>query len=958
MITDYHAKFFAHALLRSSTEDGIGKISRSLFDAAVDLNPHQIDAALFALQSPLSKGVILADEVGLGKTIEAALVLCQFWAERKRRLIIVCPASLRKQWNIELFEKFNIPSMILESKNCNELKSKGITNPFVQNNVIICSYQFLHNQKELAKTVKWDLAIIDEAHKLRNAYRASNVLGQSIKWALEDTKKLLLTATPLQNSLMELFGLCSIIDDFIFGDSKSFRHLYVNDEDLKGLKARLKGFCKRTLRSQVLAYIPFTNRRAITIRFEQADKEYKLYQDVTDFLQRPDSYAVPTSQKTLITLVLRKILASSSFALIATLETIKKRLELIRDNQPIQVSLVQELLEDESLDMEELEEIEDTESILAEEEEKENLYSQESSQERLKQEIALLSGFIEQATSIQVDSKTQRLKEAIEQGFVEAKKMKALKKVIVFTESRRTQAYLKKYLDQNGYAGKTVVFNGTNTDPESKNIYDQWREKNKDSGRISGVVTADRRNAILDHFRDEAEILIATESAAEGINLQFCSLVINYDLPWNPQRIEQRIGRCHRYGQIHDVVVINFLNERNEVDRRVYELLEYKFKLFDGVFGSSDEVLGSLESGVDFEKEVLKIYQDCRKPEEIQLAFNVLQLKMEAEIKSRLKETKEILIEHFDQDVHDRLKVHLDQTREHLGRMENRFWKVTQNVLNKNAIFEEKYHQFELQKVTANCLKGTYHLISKQKNKKNIEGYYLYRMSHPLGEHVLDSAIKKNTPLVELSFDMTHHPAHITVVEELKGKKGWLILSKLTIESYDKDEYLLFNAFDDQGNQIHPEVCEKLFDCEAMEKPIGLTEEIKSQLENDARIHTSATLESAFERNNHFFKEECDRLFRWSDDLMLSAEKELKDTKLQLRELNRQFRLATNQQERLELELKVKEVSKKQRDQRQRIYDVEDEINLKRDGLIDQLKAKIAQKTQSETLFMIRWSVV
>ena len=206
-----------------------------------------------------------------------------------------------------------------------------------------------------------------------------------------------------------------------------------------------------------------------------------------------------------------------------------------------------------------------------------------------------------------------------------------------------------------------------------KKIYENWLAANKDTGRISGVQSADRRNAILDHFRDAAEIFIATEAAAEGINLQFCSLVINYDLPWNPQRIEQRIGRCHRYGQEHDVVVINFLNERNDVDRRVYELLEYKFKLFGGVFGASDEVLGALESGVDFEKEVLKIYQECRRPEEIKSAFSALQKKMDEEIQSRLKETREILIEHFDQDVHERLKVHLDQTREHLGQMERRF---------------------------------------------------------------------------------------------------------------------------------------------------------------------------------------------------------------------------------------------------------------------------------------------
>src|SRR5512135_3009284 len=124
-------------------------------------------------------------------------------------------------------------------------------------------------------------------------------------------------------------------------------------------------------------------------------------------------------------------------------------------------------------------------------------------------------------------------------------------------------------------------------------------------------------------------IMIATEAAAEGINLQFCSLVVNYDLPWNPQRIEQRIGRCHRYGQKHDVVVINFLNAKNEADQRVHELLEEKFNLFTGLFGASDEVLGSIESGVDFERRILDIYQQCRTPTEIDAAFQTLRKELD-----------------------------------------------------------------------------------------------------------------------------------------------------------------------------------------------------------------------------------------------------------------------------------------------------------------------------------------
>ena len=188
------------------------------------------------------------------------------------------------------------------------------------------------------------------------------------------------------------------------------------------------------------------------------------------------------------------------------------------------------------------------------------------------------------------------------------------------------------------------------------------------------LTAMDMRTALIEHFRDHAPIMIATEAAAEGINLQFCSLVINYDLPWNPQRIEQRIGRCHRYGQKHDVVVINFLNERNEADRRVHELLTEKFSLFNGVFGASDEVLGTIESGVDFEKRILAIYQECRTPDEIDAAFKALQDEMDEQIRARMDDTRRALLEHFDEDVHARLKLRLETTRAQLDRVGRKFW--------------------------------------------------------------------------------------------------------------------------------------------------------------------------------------------------------------------------------------------------------------------------------------------
>ena len=242
MTTDYHAKLFAHELSRRHSVADAEKIAGTLLDAQVDLNPHQVEAALFAFKSPLSKGAILADEVGLGKTIEAGLVLSQKWTEGRRRILVIGPANLRKQWAQEIEEKFFLPTLILEARNYNKMVKDGVSRPFEQGAIVICSFHFAARKADELMVTPWDLVVIDEAHRLRNVYRRDNRIGRALKTALANAPKVLLTATPLQNSLMELYGLVSIIDDYAFGDAKSFRAQYTRlagDGLFNELKARL-----------------------------------------------------------------------------------------------------------------------------------------------------------------------------------------------------------------------------------------------------------------------------------------------------------------------------------------------------------------------------------------------------------------------------------------------------------------------------------------------------------------------------------------------------------------------------------------------------------------------------------------------------------------------------------------------------------------------------------------------
>ena len=959
-ITAYHAKYFAHDLTRRAT-GGMDRLSMSLFDAAVDLNPHQIDAALFALESPLSKGVVLADEVGLGKTIEAGIVLCQYWAERKRRLLVVCPASIRKQWALELEEKFNLPITILDAKTYRELQRTGSA-PLQEKAVLILSFHYAYRLREELKSLAWDLVVIDEAHKLRNAYRPSNKVGQGIRWATEDCRKILLTATPLQNSLLELYGLSTLIDERLFGDVNAFRTRYASaGSNLADLRQRLSSFCKRTLRNQVTEYIQYTERRAITRPFTPTDNEHALYEAVSAFIQRPGSYALPERQRHLTALILRKLLASSSPAIAATLDKLRTRLEALRDERVRDDSeFAQQLVESEDIDDDLLDE------ILVEDEDAETteLSPAAIDRKKLRDEIDELQRLADWARGVGTDTKSQTLLQALAIGFDEMAKTGARRKALVFTESRRTQEHLRDFLETSGYRGQVVLFNGTNGGTETTAIYESWRKKNADTGRATGSRDVEVRTAIIEHFRDEASIMLATEAAAEGLNLQFCSLVINYDLPWNPQRIEQRIGRCHRYGQKHDVVVINFLNERNEADKRVLELLTEKFNLFSGVFGASDEVLGTIESGVDFEKRILAIYQECRTPSEIDAAFKTLQADMDETIRARMDDTRKLLLEHFDEDVHRRLRLQLEEAKAQLDRFGKRFWSLTRYMLDKRARFDESALTFNLERPPREDIpRGRYHLISKSGPRAPETGgddrdSFLYRLSHPLGEHVVDEAKQIPAPPARVVFDVTRHPTRIHVIEALKGHSGYLILTRLAIESFEREEHLLFSGFDEGGKPLDQETMEKLFGLGA--RVTGETDipvAVAGRLAAESERHAKATLSRSLEQNSVHFNQAREKLERWSDDMVLSAEKALADTKEQIKALRRQARQATTLDEQHAIQQKVLTLEKQQRRQRQDIFKVEDEIIQKRDSLIESLERRLAQRSATDTLFTIRWAV-
>ena len=954
IITTHQAKYIANYLTRRLPANDINKLTASLQDAQVDLTPHQVEAALFAFKSPLSKGAILADEVGLGKTIEAGIILSQHWAEHKRKLLIICPANLRKQWSSELQEKFSLESIILEKRSFDVMLETGNLNPFATDKIVICSYQFAKTKAPYIKHTDWDLVIIDEAHRLRNVYKPTNKISNIIKSAIEPCKKILLTATPLQNSILELYGLVSIIDDYIFGDLKSFKTQFghtLDENDYNELRQRLQPICKRTLRRQVLEYIKYTKRVAILQEFFPSKDEQALYDMVSEYLQRPKLYALPNSQRQLMTLILRKLLASSTYAIHDTFCSLIARLEAKLQNQETrnleEIYIDFDGSDDEWIDEEEVEEGEVQELL------------HPSDIEGIKKEIANLIVFRDLAAKIKKNSKAEQLFTALDKGFEQLDSLGANKKALIFTESRRTQEFLYELLEERGYKGKVVRFNGTNTDSQSTKIYKTWLEKHKGSHKITGSPTADRRAAIVDYFREEGTIMIATEAAAEGINLQFCSLIVNYDMPWNPQRIEQRIGRCHRYGQKFDVVVINFLNKANAADVRVYELLDQKFQLFNGVFGASDEVLGSIGNGLDFEKRIAQIYNECRTTAEIEDAFDALQVELQAEISDKMLKARSTLLENFDESVQEKLRINLAQSLKNLDVFEKRLWMLATYALHNDAKFDEGDYRFTLNSGTP--FDGCYFISSERATKSSTTSFdkaQPFRVGCPLAQAIIEDSINALTPCVEVVFDYSSNEGKTTLLEELVGKSGWMRVEKVSIDSFEQEDHLLLSCYTDEGVGIYPDVAERMLmlPAKVLVKATPSTF-VTEKLIDGITMQKSSIAEQSTLRNEVFFEEEMDKLDTWAGDMKVALEREIKDLDAEIKLRKSNAKKLTHLAEKVAEHRIIKELENKRAEKRQNLYEAQDEVDARKETLLTKVERMLEQKIEQTELFTIKWKV-
>jgi ERCC4-related helicase len=941
--THYHSLFWAHRL----TLSGFGQDAfvRSLSTAKVEMKPHQVDAALFALESPLAKGAILADEVGLGKTIEAGLVIAQRWAERRRRILLIVPASLRKQWAQELQSKFGIPSVILDAKVVRDQeRTNKSAKPFERTDaVVIVSYEFADKKIDSIGTIQWSLVVIDEAHRLRNVHRKSgSARAKRLKQALGGESgpfRVLLTATPLQNSLLELYGLVSIVDEHVFGDEAAFKANYVGraagSSGLLMLRDRLRPVMRRTLRRTVLdaGHISFTKRNLHLETYQPADNEHKLYLGVSSFLKRDDTILFGDRNNPLVLMGYQKILGSSTYAIAQTLDSSIRTLKRRHRASLMDVADIE------------------TEDELSEESEwDEDDDEVEVDPVKLQAEIAELTALRDLANSIGPNAKGDALADTLPRILDEIVAKEGARKAVIFTESVRTQSYLRDLLEARGFRGEIALLNGSNNDPDSRATYEAWRKKHEGTDALSGSRTADMKAAIVDAFRDHKTILIATESGAEGINLQFCSLVINFDLPWNPQRVEQRIGRCHRFGQKIDVTVVNLLNLKNRAEERIHELLSSKFRLFEGVFGASDQVLGVLGDGIDFEARVLAIVQKARTKEEVDAEFDKLQSELDESIRADMAAARQTAIDNLDTSVVQKLKDRDGEIKGVLDEFERALLTLVRAEEPGARFHDGEQRRFDLEGRT----------WTTEWRETEAPGVAFLRLTDGnLAAELVARAKQRDLPPASVTFHYDQRgPGQLADVAQHIGAKGWLRVAKVTFQLADEPiQRLVLAVVADDGRTIEPGTAERLFFL-----PGDLSGGLLADPGDEVGMAAEQQLKEAVQEVERFagaqFDAKSQQLNRYAADMERGLDNEITDLESRVKELREQSRdPALALDEKLKLQREASRLDR-QRDELMadrfaRKRKIQDEV----DKMLDRVAESLKVEPLVEPLFAIRWEL-
>ena len=822
-----HRRYYAEDLVRLRRAGEKRRYAASQRRGRIDPNPHQVEAVTFALRRIPEGGCILADEVGLGKTIEAGLVMAQLLAEGATRILIVLPRPLLGQWQNELYTLFGIEAREAADGDV-DVSADG---------VYLAGREYAGGRagyEKLSATPPFDLCIIDEAHEMfAGIYRRFDRYGvydeesshaqtaHRVRRLIGASPILLLTATPIQNSLLELWGLIQYIEPTgtLLGSLPTFSQLFCADGDARRvaleqseeLRRRLGSVVKRTLRRQAQEFLdkPFVGRRAELFEYSMSAEERALYDDVTEYLLQPSLCAFQGRSRQLLLLSFHRRMASSTAALAQSLEKVAERLRRMLDGVALAelpnaaAVFLADLEEDLGGIPEEAEAgTEDDEPVAP-------------TAEAIQAELALVRNFVRRARDLPHDSKAESLVTAVRAA---TNREDSREKIVIFTESLTTQAYLRDLLTER--AGLTesdiTLFRGTNASPRANQALQRWRQEvgAQLAPHMQPSPTVAMRLALIHEFSTSSKVMISSEAGAKGLNLQFCDTVINYDLPWNPQRIEQRIGRCHRYGQEKDVTVINFLARDNEAERLTFDILTSKLNLFGEVLDMSDAVLGSGELatalGPDFEAQLKRIWERSRSVQEVEAELRQLRDSIDerrTELELVRNRTIGLIESRLDESVREVFRQIHEELPATLAEFDAELERVLIGYLDASSIPYDRGEADGRRAITIppsptlpdGISAGLTVALGSARDLGEIESLHA---AHPLIEAAVDEARLAGAGEFCVRFELTDDAPE--ALKQRRGSRGRLALTRVSHRGFEREDRLKVTAVFEDAEVLRP----------------------------------------------------------------------------------------------------------------------------------------------------------
>ncbi|MFX1530285.1 MAG: SNF2-related protein [Promethearchaeota archaeon] len=953
---------------------------KCITNSRLSLMPHQINVT-HRLSEEHFPRIILADEVGLGKTIEAGIYIKEMMARNlSERILIIVPASLVQQWKFELENKFNLNFTVYDGKKIKELKQNGhlksadlLQNPFYYDNLIICSLQFARNRKyiELLSKISWDIVIFDEAHHLRryliNATtgRHRETLNYELARNLSSTCEslLLLTATPLQLNSFELYSLIELIHPEIFSSYSDFEHFRknlpfinllitninqidkLNNFEVKSTLKLLKNLRyvnKNSTDNEVLSKLndesfkinlfkkieadhtlskliirnrkknifqeEFLNKRIVnTIIVNPTREELDVYNEIRLYLAQIYNSSISTKNVGLgfVITTLQKLLTSSKYAILKSLE---RRLEQITRYKDIFLNLDDIIEEDpEFFELELEEEFLDSESFddlkekLTEKqiEESLNIFNQEK----------ILKEFYNKLKQIPYDSKSDKLIEILDQIYSNNPN----EKVIVFTQFVDTLKFLKRLIEnQENWYFIEVFYGG---------------------------LDKQQKDEAVERFRNRQgfSILLSTEIGGEGRNFQFCRTLINYDLPWNPMKLEQRIGRVDRIGQeSREIYIYNFYMEGTVETDIVYALIK-RINLFEESIGILEPIIGRVEKDL---KNVIFAESDGKKRKKLNEFYRTLdeEIKKAKEIEMQLDDLmidkKSFQMEGLISSLASCIDVKLTHNElfllmNYFLNLENNRYGFMENIKTDLVKTEELDNVMTKIKVSDIILKNLrYRLLDEYIGTFNLEfarereEIDFFALGHPLINAVLDfcrdDSFKGTYTILEIRKQKI--PKNFNL-ETILQKEFYLFIFIVKFQGYIIESQMVPIVIDETGKEIK-NLESLILDIENYEKIFLFNKEIKNiNLESNFIHPLQENAKKIIKSKTSIWKEEVRKL----NDKIYTLER---DKKRKIYDHNK--RVLNLKLESFKLRLERKEKSRPTQRQLQNINNLKDEIRKKK----------------------------